>query len=187
MTSDAFTEQWKLKDGTPVLIRLIRPADEPLMVKFHESLSADSVYFRYLAPTPLSLRVAHRRLAKVCLNDYDHEMALVVEDANPRTGELEIIGVGRLIKFHENNKAEFALVVVDAHQGSGLGSHLLRRLIQMARLEACQSVIGYVLPENRPMLHVCEKLGFRRIHPLGDPVVKVELDLKSTRPGGGEG
>ncbi len=184
VTGNRFMELWKLKTRRPVLIRPICPDDEPLMVKFHGTLSADSVYFRYLGPLKLSQRIEHQRLIKVCLNDYDHELALVAETKHPDTGEIQIVGVGRLIKFRQMHEAEFALVVADAFHGSGLGTHLLRRLVQIAKGEGCLRIIGYILPGNRPMLHICEKLGFRCIHPLGDPVVKVELNLSPAAPPG---
>lgn len=168
---------WKLKDGTVVLIRPICPDDEPLMVRFHQGLSPDSVYFRYLSPLKLSLRIEHRRLVRVCTADYEHELALVAVEHDSRADDERIIGVARLIRFPERNEAEFAVVVSDAHQGSGLGTHLLRELVEVVKREKYTRVFGYVLPDNRPMLHICDRLGFERIHPLGDPVVKVELRL----------
>jgi acetyltransferase len=173
-----YVTKWALKDGTPVTIRLICPADEPLMVQFHRLLSDDSVYFRYLGPLKLSQRIAHNRLIRVCLNRADHELALVATTICPETGKDAILGVGRLIKFEESNDAEFAVVVADPCQGSGLGTQLLRRLIRIARDEGRRAVIGYVLPSNRPMLHICEKLGFRQVRIPGDPVVKVERVLR---------
>ena len=80
-------------------IRPIRPEDEPLMVKFHETLSEQSVYFRYFHHVRLSQRVAHERLTRMCFVDYAREMALVVEHRT-RTGVREILAVGRLIKSH---------------------------------------------------------------------------------------
>jgi acetyltransferase len=152
------------------------------MVQFHQSLSEDSVYFRYLGPLKLSQRIEHQRLIRVCLNDSDVELALVAQRVCPVMGEAEILGVGRLIKFEHSNHAEFAIVVVDEYQGSGLGTHLLRRLIRIAQEEGRLGVVGYILPDNRAMLHICEKLGFERIHPLGDPVVKMELSLSPADP-----
>jgi len=175
---------WTLKDGSVAAIRFICPVDEPLMVKFHETLSENSVYFRYLGPLRLSQRIAHRRLRRVCLNDYDHDLALVAVRRDARSREEEILAVGRLVKFEETGEAEFALVVADACQGSGLGTYLLRWLIWMARNQGQRQVVGYILPDNRQMLRICEKLGFRRIHPPGDPVVKVELDLSAADANG---
>jgi len=178
----SYVTQWTLREGTHVIIRPIRPADEPLMVQFHRSLSEDSVYFRYLGPLKLSQRIEHQRLIRVCLNDSDLELALVAQKVCPATGETEILGVGRLIKFEDCNQAEFAVVVADRYQGSGLGTHLLRRLIRIAQDEGRLGVVGYISPDNRAMLHICEKLGFHRIHPLGDPVVKMELGLSPADP-----
>ena len=61
-----YVQPWTTKDGTAVIIRPIRPEDEPLMVKFHETLSDRSVYMRYLQPMLLSHRVAHERLSRIC-------------------------------------------------------------------------------------------------------------------------
>lgn len=176
-----YVSKWTLKDGTPVTIRPICPADEPAMIRFHKALSDDSVYFRYLGPMKLSQRIAHQRLLRVCWNHYGHELALVAVSHPPGGGD-EILGVGRLIEFEESHESEFALLIADGHQHSGLGTHLLRLLIKIGRDEGLVRIIGYILPENRAMLHVCDELGFRRVHPAGDPVVRVELDLAVSRP-----
>src|SRR4030095_1834007 len=104
-----YVTRWKLKNGTAVTIRPIRPEDEPLLVKFHQTLSERSVYYRYFTPLRLEKRVAHERLARICFIDYDREMALVVERDCKKTRQHEIVGVGRLSKSHDANEAEFAL------------------------------------------------------------------------------
>ena len=68
-----------LDDHTTVVVRPIRPEDEPLLVKFHEKLSDDTVYNRYSQMLKLSQRVAHERLSRMCFIDYEREMALIVE------------------------------------------------------------------------------------------------------------
>ena len=83
----------------------------------------------------LSTRVAHERLTRICFIDYDREMALVAERKNPETGDHEILGVGRLSKLRGTDEAEFALLVSDRFQGQGLGTELLRRLLQIGRDE----------------------------------------------------
>ena len=86
-----YVTPWKLKDQAPVTIRPIRPEDEPLLVKFHETLSGESVYHRYFSALNLSQRITHERLTRICFNDYDREIALVAElkpakgDADNRT------------------------------------------------------------------------------------------------------
>ena len=94
-----YVSTWTMKDGTEVLIRPIRPEDEPLMVKFHETLSERSVYLRYFHLMNLPQRVAHERLTRICFIDYDREMALVAERRNPSSGENEILAVGRLTRI----------------------------------------------------------------------------------------
>ncbi len=98
-----YVSQFSMKDGAEVVIRPIRPEDEPLMVKFHATLSERSVYLRYFHLMNLSQRVAHERLTRICFIDYDREMALVAERRDPKTGEREILGVGRLVKLLGTN------------------------------------------------------------------------------------
>ena len=75
-----------MKNGTEVTLRPIRPEDEPLMVKFHETLSDRSVYLRYFYSLSLSSRVAHDRLVRICFVDYDREMAIVADQRDAKTG-----------------------------------------------------------------------------------------------------
>lgn len=158
-----------------VTIRPIRPDDEPLMVRFHESLSEETVYMRYFHLIKLSQRVTHERLTRICFNDYDRELALVVEYQNAETGAPEIVGVGRLSKQHSVPEAEFSLVVSDRYQGKGLGSALMQRLVQIARDENLTRLQAEILPENVGMQRLCEKLGFQLERT--EDVVKAELTL----------
>ena len=116
-----------MNDGNQVTIRPIRPEDEPLIAKFHETLSDRSVYLRYFCTLSLSRRVAHERLLRICFGDYDREMALVAEQIDPATAERRIFGVGRMNKLHARNEAEVAALVSDQYQQLGLGYELLRR------------------------------------------------------------
>jgi acetyltransferase len=172
-----YVAPWTLSDGTLVTIRPIRPEDEPLMVKFHETLSENSVYFRWLNVLQLSQRIAHERLIGVCFIDYDREVALVAEYLHPQTDQSEIIGVGRLIKLSEANEAEFAIIITDQFQRKGLGAELLSRLIQVGRNEKLQRITGIILIENRGMQAVCRKLGFRVQYSPDENVMKAELVL----------
>jgi acetyltransferase len=170
---------WTMPDGRSVTIRPIRPDDESLMVAFHQGLSDRSVYLRYFHMLPLDRRIAHERLVRICSIDNEREMVLVAESKNPLTGTLEILGVGRLTKIPGTTEAEFALLVADRVQGRGLGTELLRRLLQVAEGEKLSRVTGDILAENRPMQRVCLKLGFRLRYIAEDRIVKAEYDLVS--------
>lgn len=170
--------EWRLKDGTPVTIRPIRPEDEPLMVTFHEALSDRSVYFRYFHVLKLNQRVAHERLTRICFIDYDREIALVAEQRDEATGERRILGVGRLTKVHGRSEAEFAVVVADQYQGRGLGRQFLRRIKAVARAEGIRRLAADALVENIEMIRLCEQEGFTlRLKPEDPQVMEVELDL----------
>lgn len=178
-----YVSHWNLRSHQPVTIRPIRPEDEPLLVRFHRALSEDSVYFRYFSPVKLDQRITHERLTRICFIDYDREMAFVAERKGAPGTEPEILGVGRLIKSHGLNEAEFAVIVADQFQNSGLGTQLLRRLIRFARDEKLNRVTGCILPENVTMLHVAKKLGFRALALKEDRLVMVILELPTAGRG----
>ncbi|MBD2257035.1 GNAT family N-acetyltransferase [Pseudanabaena sp. FACHB-2040] len=159
-----YVTPWQLKDGTRVTIRPIRPEDEPLIVKFHQTLSEESVYFRYFHLMKLSSRIAHDRLTRICFIDYDREMALVVDRHQPQTGEQEILAVARLSKSYGLNEGEFAMLVSDLYQHQGLGTQLLQQLLKVGRDESLERITAEILHENRPMQRVCEKVGFTLKH-----------------------
>ncbi len=172
-----YVAPWTLRDGTVVTIRPIRPEDEPLMTNFHETLSEQSVYRRYFYPMKLSQRVTHERLQRICFIDYDREMALVAERRDAQTGAREIIAVGRLSKSHDRNEAEFAILVSDRFQLDGLGTELLSRIVAIGRDEKIGRINGSILPDNRGMQRVCEKLGFRLRNDSQERLLKAELGL----------
>jgi acetyltransferase len=172
-----YVSPWKMKDGTEILIRPIRPEDEPLIVKFHETLSERTVYLRYLQALKLSQRVAHERLIRICFNDYDREMALVVETKVAAGVEAKILGVGRLRKIPGSSDGEFAILVSDEFQGQGLGTELVRRLVEVGRQEKLGKIIGDVLQDNVVMRRVCEKLGFTMTGEPDEQAMKAVLTL----------
>ncbi len=166
-----------MKGGIEVNIRPIRAEDEPLMVKFHETLSDRTVYLRYFSSLSLARRTAHDRLVRVCFSDYEREMVLVAQYRDPQTGELHILGVGRLNKLQTDKAAELAVLVADQYQHRGLGTELLRRLIQIARDEKLSRIVAEMLRDNLAIQTTLRRLGFRfRLR--GDPTsVQAVLDL----------
>ncbi|HEV3202501.1 MAG TPA: bifunctional acetate--CoA ligase family protein/GNAT family N-acetyltransferase [Bryobacteraceae bacterium] len=168
---------WTMKDGTVVTIRPIRAEDEPAIVRFHETLSERSVYLRYFHLMNLEQRTTHERLTRICFIDYDREMALVAERRNPETGESEILAVSRLMKIHGTKEGEVAVLVSDKWQGRGLGKELLARSIIVGAGEKLSRLTADILPDNRDVMRICEKLGFTLKHSLDDEVVKAEFKL----------
>ncbi|HEX7169844.1 MAG TPA: bifunctional acetate--CoA ligase family protein/GNAT family N-acetyltransferase, partial [Rubrobacter sp.] len=167
-----------LRDGTPVTIRPIRPEDEPLMVKFHETLSEESVYMRYFHMMNLTQRTAHERLTRICFIDYDREMALVAEHTDPETKEREIMGVSRLSsRGAVPDEAEFSVLVSDRFQRLGLGTLLVGRLLEVGRAEGLERITAEILFDNRPMQHISKKLGFHLRRDTEEMVMKANLDL----------
>ena len=154
-----YISSWKAKDGTEVLIRPMRPEDEPLMVKFHETLSQETIYLRYFHMERLSARAAHERLIRKCFIDYDREMALVA-DHRAEGGGHEIIAVGRLNKLRTGKEGEVATLVSDPYQNLGLGTELLRQLVNVGREEKLCEIIANILPENSVMRALADRFGF---------------------------
>jgi acetyltransferase len=155
-----YVKPWILSGGLPVTIRPIRPEDEPLIVNFHRTLSEESVYFRYFHLIKLQTRVAHERLTRICFIDYDQEMALVAEHLDPQTGQRSIVGVARLSRLHGLNEAEFGMLISDCYHGQGLGTEFLRSLIAIGQTEGLERISATILPNNRIMQRLCEKLAF---------------------------
>jgi acetyltransferase len=154
-----YVGSWKSKSGAPVLVRPIRPEDEPLIVALHDRLSERTVVQRYFTSLDLSARTAHERLTRICFIDYDRELALVAEVNDPVTGKA-IAGVSRMIRQDHGQNATLALVIADDFQGQGLGEELMHRALAAARAEGVQQVLVYFLPENTRMRGLSQKLGF---------------------------
>ena len=174
---------WTMRDGTSVLIRRIRPGDEEMMVRFHRSLSFDTVRARYFGIPTLSQRADHDRLAPICHPD-PGDIVLVADIFTPSGGR-EIIAVGRL-SVQSWHDGEVALVVADSHQGHGLGTELLHRLIRVAKDNHLTHLYARVLMGNVPMLRLCSNVGMRISCPPIAGTVRAELDLDDVNVGSDE-
>ncbi|GIX43134.1 MAG: hypothetical protein KatS3mg129_2867 [Leptospiraceae bacterium] len=168
-----YIEPFTLKNNKKIIIRPIKPEDEPLIIKFHHELSERSVYQRYLQPLDLKHRITHERLIKICFLDYDREIAIIALDPE----ENKILGVGRLSHHPYTKESEFAIIIADKYQGLGLGKKLLSKLLEIGKKENKEIIYGIILKENIPMIKVCEKLGFS-IKTLDEELVKAEIHLK---------
>jgi acetyltransferase len=164
-------------DNTPVMIRPIRPDDEPAMVRFHQTLSERTVQLRYFSPLKLSRRVAHDRLTRIVFTDYDRELVMVVERLGVRPESREILGVGRLSRIPGQSEAEFALLIADQWQRKGLGTQLLEHLLKVARAEHLARVSADILPDNKQMQDLAKRAGFTLTHDPHDSGVRAQIDL----------
>ena len=172
-----YVARCRLRDNTLAVLRPIRPEDEPLMIEFHKTLSEQSVRFRYFSLLKLETRIAHERLTRICFNDYDCEIALVIDYKNPQTARHEILGVGRLSKLHGLDEAEWAIIISDQWQGHGLGTKLLRLLVEIGRKEKLSRIFAHILPDNSVMQHVSKKVGFKLHFDSKEDEWKAELAL----------
>ena len=171
-----YVKRCTLPNGTDVLIRPIQPEDEPSMGAFNRSVSPHSIYLRYFHPISPTQLTSHEQLASMCFIDYDREMALVAQIEDER-GHPSIIAMGQLTKLHGSDDGEFAILVTDQYQRTGLGTELLRQLLDIGRDEGLERVIAEILPENEGMRRICDKLGFEFSHIPSTRVIRAEIDL----------
>ena len=95
----------------------------------------------------------------------------------PRSGRIEILGVGRLSKARGLNEAEFALIISDRYQRMGLGTELLKRLVQIGRDEKLDRITANILAENHGMHHVSKKVGFKLHRDANNEDFRAEISL----------
>ncbi|HLI30219.1 MAG TPA: bifunctional acetate--CoA ligase family protein/GNAT family N-acetyltransferase, partial [Terriglobia bacterium] len=175
-----YAAPWTSSSSLKLTIRPIRPEDEALMVKFHQTLSESTVYMRYFHMLSLDHRVSHERLTRICFIDYDREMALVAIHQDIPSGEESIVGLGRLTKVAGVNEAEAALVVADSFHRRGIGTELLRRLLEVGRDEQLDRIVADILPENHDMQRLCEKLRFQLTRTGDDSLIRASIDLHAS-------
>lgn len=161
-----------LKDGTKVRLRPIRGEDEPLWRAMIESCSEATIRLRF---GYLFGDASHELASRFCFNDYDRELAIVAEVTHGATSKL--IGVGRLVADAEHTEAEFAVLVVDAWQGRGLGGILADECLMICHSWGIHRVIAEVAPENRQMLKMFEQRGFHFDRTVAADVVRVVRDI----------
>jgi acetyltransferase len=174
-----YVREWRLADGNSFVIRPIRPEDEPLTIDFHKSLSEKTVHLRYLGFLEGEALITHDRLVQICFCDYNREITLIAEGIQHGRDQREIMAVARLIKAYGANEAEFAIVIADDMQGKGLGTKLLRYLLEIGSKEGLERIVGYILLENYVMQRVCRKQGFELRYDTSRDVFKAVVELQS--------
>jgi acetyl coenzyme A synthetase (ADP forming)-like protein len=157
-----------LSDGGTVLIRPIRPDDAPALARFHERLSAESIYLRYFSPHP---RLSEKELQFLTTVDYRLRMALVAVLGD------EIVGVARYEGREGKTDAEVAFLVDDNHHGRGIGTVLLEWLAVAAREAGIVDFYATTLWENQRMLTVFREAGFQTKSVVGGGEVSVRFPV----------
>jgi len=163
---------WLLKNGQEVLLRPIKPEDEPMWLEMFQSLSEESIRYRFfqmLKDTPHEVRVRY------CNIDYDRETAIVAETIEK--GKKKLLGVGRLSIEADGKNGEIAFIVSDYYQGLGLGTKMVDYVLDLAKEKGIQSVYAIMLPDNYRALSLTKKMGFK-IDYLSDGTIKANLNLQ---------
>lgn len=168
--------EWILlpKSGRRVELRPIRGEDEPAHIEFHAKLSAESIRYRFFQ---YRKSFSHDELVLMVQIDYDREMAFIASAPKPDGSGEETLGVVRTWTDADNLQAEFAVIVRDDQKGEGLGYSLMRKMIDYCRRRGTIQMVGTVLPDNRPMLSLAERLGFHIRYDSDEEVMMVTLEL----------
>lgn len=161
-----------LPTGEKVLLRPIRPEDEPTHHEFVRRVSAEDFRLRFFSPMRA---LPHSEMARFTQIDYEREMAFIA--TRPMNGQSETLGVVRAITDPDNVRAEFAVLVRSDFKGHGLGQALMRKIIDYCRQRGTREIIGDILRENQAMRTLATELGFQTVSGTGSDIVQVRLPL----------
>ncbi len=169
---EEFVHKARLRDGSPITLRPIKPEDEPLWLALLASCSRESIYsrFRYFF-----FWQSHEVASRYCYIDYDRELAIVAE-IGEGAGR-KFVGVGRLVAEPGRTSAEYAVLVQDAWQDKGLGGLLTDYCLGIAKEWGVRTVTAITTTDNPRMIAVFEKRGFRIVNDLESSLVEVSKDL----------
>ena len=150
-----YERTFQVKGGRSVLLRPIRPEDEPLQEEMFRTFSLQTKRFRFFGPIG---DVTHEMLVRYTQIDYDREIAIIAE--LDEGGKKKMAGVVRLIADPYNETAEYAIVIGDPWQGRGLGTLMTRYILEIARDRGIKKIFAYLLDDNKNMLHLFQKFNF---------------------------
>ena len=159
-----------LKDGMQLLLRPIQPEDAERERAFVARLSPETLYFRFMMPVRELPQAMIERFTQI---DYGRELALV--GIVVAGAEDKIVGVARITPTTIPERCEFAIVVEDTMQGTGLAQALMQRIVEAARHRGYREIEGAVLRENPRMLKFCEAMGFTILPNPDDPGERIAL------------
>jgi acetyltransferase len=166
-----YTGEFTLENGKKVILRPIRPEDEPLEAEMFKTFSKKTQHHRFFG---LIKDITHEMLVRYTQIDYDREIAIIAELSE--NGKKQMVGVVRLIADPYGETAEFALVVGDPWQRQGLGYKFTDYILKIAKNRGVNTVWGKFYADNKAMLSIFKRKGFK-ISGRGK-VLRAELDLK---------
>lgn len=173
-------------DGEPWLLRPIAPADAEALREGFRQLSPEEIRQRFLHPLT---ELTHEHALQLASIDPRREFALVLAHPGP-PGASRIGAVARVAIDPRSGEGEFAVIVGRPLSGRGIGTFLVRRLIEWCRRKRLPAIFGLSLDDNAPMLAIASRLGFSRSSLIGEPgIVLLRLQLQpagvhpSRRPG----
>ncbi len=169
---EEFVAEKKMADGTPVVLRPIKPEDEPMWHDLLGSCSTQSLWFRF---SYLFKQTTHEMAARYCFVDYDREIGIVAEVEEE--GERKLIGVGRLVADMNHENAEYAVIVVDRWHGHGLGGLLTDYCLDVARRWGVKHVVAETSKDNARMLATFRNRGFEMNEESEEDVVLVSKQV----------
>jgi acetyltransferase len=169
---EQYERRCTMPDGTPVLLRPIRPEDEPMWHDLLAGCSPETIRGRFHS---LFHGTTHAMAARFCCIDYDRELAIVAEVGTD--GDRSIIGVTRLVADPDHDTADFGILVADAWQGRGLGKMLTTYCLELAQRWGLNHVTAVTNASNTRMVRVFEHLGFSLERQLEENEVLVNKDV----------
>ncbi|WP_129293816.1 GNAT family N-acetyltransferase [Streptomyces lydicus] len=180
----AYPTHWEadvvLRDGSTARIRPITPDDAERLVSFYEQVSDESKYYRFFAPYP---RLSDRDVHRFTHHDYIDRVGLAATVGGEFIATVRydrINDQGLPAKSPEDDQAEVAFLVQDAHQGRGVASALLEHIAAVARERGIRRFAAEVLPANSKMIKVFTDAGYTHKRTFEDGVVRLEFDLEPT-------
>jgi RimJ/RimL family protein N-acetyltransferase len=167
----------KLRDGTPILVRNLRPADAEELVRGFGRLSICSRRFRFLSPFHKLTPGQVRELTEV--DQHDHVAIAARDESRP---DHPGIGVARFVRLAQDpGVAEFAITVIDDYQHRGLGTLLLKQLLRAAQALRVRTLRGFLLADNLAMIHLLRNFG-ATMRRAWDNTLRVDLPVPQPAP-----
>lgn len=162
-----------VRNHSHVLIRPITPLDDDAERAFIEGLSLQARRYRFLGQVKCPSETLIEQFTNI---DHVHEVAFVA--VIPEDGHERIVGVSRYSTNEDGTQCECAITVSDEWQNQGLGTLLMRHLIDVARARGIGRMVSIDSAENVRMQDLARHLGFQtRLDPDDSSQLIHELPL----------